>query len=117
MGEEAGIPQRWIVTFAVALIFAVVMGHMVNGLAAYIVPLETTEGWSRAGTSAINSFGLVGLALGGLSVGRFHGRLPERGLVVLGVGAIGGAMVLAAAASAVWRLQALFMFAGFVASR
>ena len=43
---------------------ALVMGTLVNGLTAFFIPMEAAEGWGRSGIAAINSFGLLGLAVG-----------------------------------------------------
>lgn len=60
---------RWIIVLAAALLLAVAMGILVNGMSAFIVPLETHFGWERAEVAAINSVGLIGIALGGIAMG------------------------------------------------
>ena len=62
-------PYRWVILIVCSVILALTMGQLVNGLSAFVVPLETSEGWSRAEISLINTAGLVGLALGSLVMG------------------------------------------------
>ena len=60
---------RWTVVFASALILAVSMGSIVNGMSAYIVPIEDAYGWDRGDIALINVAGIIGLAAGGLIMG------------------------------------------------
>lgn len=60
---------RWVVLTCAALVLGIAMGTLVNGLSAFLVPLEMHFGWDRAEIAAINSFGLIGIALGGIAMG------------------------------------------------
>ena len=51
---------RWVIVSAAALLLGIAMGTLVNGLSAFLLPLETHFGWARADVAAINSFGLIG---------------------------------------------------------
>ena len=57
-------PYRWVVVAASALILALAMGSIVNGMSAYVVPLEEAHGWERGDISLINVAGILGMALG-----------------------------------------------------
>ena len=54
---------RWTIVAASALILAVSMGTVVNGLSAFIVPMQALHGWDRGDIALINVAGLFGLAL------------------------------------------------------
>ncbi len=60
---------RWVIVISAALILALAMGSIVNGMSAYVVPLEELHGWNRADVSLINVSGIMGMALGGLLMG------------------------------------------------
>jgi hypothetical protein len=40
---------RWVVVSASALILAISMGAIVNGMSAFIVPMQDIFGWNRGG--------------------------------------------------------------------
>ena len=61
--------NSWLVVAASALILALAMGSIVNGMSAFVVPLEQLHGWSRADVSLINVFGIMGMSFGGLLMG------------------------------------------------
>ena len=77
---EPELPRyRWVIVLASALILALALGSIVNGMSAYVVPLEELHGWDRAEVSLINVSGIMGLALGGtlalyLALGAYYGR-------------------------------------------
>lgn len=104
---------RWIVAGSVALILALAMGSMVNGMSAYVVPLETLYGWDRADVSLINVAGIVGLALGGLLMGALADRFGTRPVVFAGATVMGLAYLAASRADQLWQLYTLMFLAGF----
>jgi MFS family permease len=75
---------RWIVVSASALILALAMGSIVNGMSAYVVPLENLHGWDRADVSLINVSGIMGLAFGGLLMRSVADRFGTRSVVLFG---------------------------------
>lgn len=107
---------RWIIVAAGALLLAVAVASMANGLSAFIVPLEEARGWSRAAVSSINSVGILGMALGGIVFGPIADRFGARPVVLFGVTALGIAYIAASRANEVWQLQAIFFAAGFFGS-
>lgn len=104
--------ERWVILGASAIILAVTMGQLVNGLSVYFVPLEVSEGWSRADIALINTSGLVGLAIGSLVMGFAAERFGIRPVALLGVLATAITTVVASRASELWQLYALFLLAG-----
>ncbi|MGR3364738.1 MAG: MFS transporter [Maritimibacter harenae] len=114
MAEHPGLhPYRWVVVVASALILALAMGSIVNGMSAYVVPMEAAHGWERAQVSLINVAGILGMALGGLLMGALADRLGVRPVVLIGVTVMGLAYLCAAVATALWHYYALMFFAGF----
>jgi len=110
---EAPEPRfRWIIVIAAALLLAVAMGILVNGMSAFIVPLETHFGWERADVAAINSVGLIGIALGGIAMGFLADRIATRTVCLIGAFAMSLALMLAAHAQSLWQFYALFFVAG-----
>lgn len=107
------VPYRWVIVIASALILALALGSIVNGMSAYVVPLEEAHGWSRADVSFINVAGILGLALGGLVMGPLADRLGTRPVVLAGVSVMGLAYLAAAGAAQLWHYYALMFIAGF----
>lgn len=103
---------RWIVAFSAALILAIAMGTLVNGMSAFLVPLEGAFGWSRAETAAINSFGLIGIAIGGVLMGFLADNLATRTVCLVGAVAMCLALLTSAYATALWQFYTLFFIAG-----
>ncbi|MDJ1017159.1 MAG: MFS transporter [Paracoccaceae bacterium] len=104
---------RWAVVLASALILALALGSIVNGMSAFIVPMEEAFGWSRAEISLINVVGIIGLAIGGLFMGALADRLGTRPVVLFGVTVVGTCYFFAAFAEALWQYYALMFVAGF----
>ena len=84
MAESIQQPYRWVIVSASALILALSMGSIINGMSAYIVPMQDSYGWSRADISLINVAGIVGLAFGGLLTGPLADRFGTRPVVLSG---------------------------------
>ena len=91
---------------------ALSMGLLVNGLSAFFVPLEAEFGWSRGEIALINTFGLVGLGLGGILMGRVADLVAIRGVVLTGAIITGLSVLVASQAQSLWQLYALFFLAG-----
>jgi len=103
---------RWIIVVAAALLLAVAMGILVNGMSAFLVPLEMHFGWERADVAAINSVGLIGIALGGIAMGFLADRIATRTVCLIGAVAMSLALMLSAHAQSLWQFYALFFVAG-----
>ena len=104
--------RPWLVAGSAALMLALVMGTLVNGLTAFFIPIEAAEGWGRSGIAAINSFGLLGLAVGSVVMGFVSDRIGIRALCLVAVTAMGACLVLTAQAHALWQVYVIFFFAG-----
>jgi MFS family permease len=70
--------------------------------------------WQRGSVSLVNFFGLVGLALGGILMGRIADRTTTRRVTLFGACVFGICLLFAAHADAIWQLCALFFLAGFL---
>ena len=91
---------RWVVVFAAAVILALSMGQMVNGLSVFFVPLETEFGWARGDVALINAAGVAGLAAGGILMGRLAPRVGTRTVCLCGAAVMGLCVAAASQASA-----------------
>lgn len=111
--QSSSPSYRWVVVAASALILALAMGSIVNGMSAYVVPLEELHGWDRADVSLINVAGIMGMALGGLLMGAFADRFGTRPVVLAGGTVMGLAYLASAAADQLWQYYTLMFLAGF----
>jgi len=91
---------------------AIAMGVMVNGISVFFSPLQFEFHWLRGSVSLINFAGLLGLALGGILMGRIADRTTARQVSLFGAGVFGVCMLAAAHANTLWQLCALFFIAG-----
>lgn len=107
---------RWFVVFAGALLLAIAMGTLVNGFSAFLVPLETHFGWSRAETAAINSVGLIGIGLGGILMGFLADRMQTRTVCLIGAFAISFCLLISAHAQSLWQFYTFFSARGHLAA-
>lgn len=105
--------SRWTVIFAAALTLAISMGAMVNGMSAFLVPMEEAHGWERADISLINVAGLLGVAFGGLVMGRLADRIGTRPVVMSGAIVLAICYLALSFASALWQYYLLMAIAGF----
>lgn len=105
--------NRWFIVIASALILALAMGSIVNGMSAYIIPMQETYGWARTDTSLINVSGIIGLALGGLITGPLADRLGTRPVVFMGTIVMGLCYLGTSFASELWQFYTLIFIAGF----
>lgn len=103
---------RWVIAATSAVMLALSMGLLVNGLSPFFVPLEAEFGWSRGEIALINTFGLIGLGLGGIVMGRVTDRVGVRGVVLTGAIVTGLAVLAASRAQSLWQLYGLFFLAG-----
>ena len=103
---------RWVIVAISALMLAIAMGQLVNGLSAFVLPLEAEFGWTRAEIALINTIGLIGLGLGGILMGRVADRIGVRSVVICGSAVTGAAVLAASQATALWQLYVLFFVAG-----
>ncbi len=104
--------RRWFVVGSAALILALVMGTLVNGLTAFFIPMESAEGWGRSEVAAINSLGLLGLAVGSVVMGFVADRIGIRAICVIAVIVMGASLLLTAQAHALWQIYLIFFIAG-----
>ena len=104
---------RWVIVCASALILATAMGSIVNGMSAYVVPMQEAEGWARGDISLINVAGLLGLAFGGLIMGPQADRRGTRPVVLFGVTVLGLCYLASSLATDLWQYYLLIFFAGF----
>jgi MFS family permease len=104
---------RWVVVSASALILAISMGAIVNGLSAFIIPMQDVFGWNRGDIALINFAGIIGLAFGGLVMGPLADRKGTRPVVLFGVSVLGICYLAASAMTSLWQFYALFFVAGF----
>lgn len=105
---------RWIVVSAAALLLGIAMGTLVNGLSAFLIPLEIHFGWDRAEVAAINSIGLIGIAIGGIVMGFLADRVATRAICLVGAAVLSLSLLAASHAQELWQLYLLFFIAGAV---
>lgn len=104
---------RWVIVSASALILAIAMGAIVNGLSAFIVPMQAEFGWQRGQVALINFAGIMGLAFGGLVMGPLADRKGTRPVVMFGVTVLGLCYSAASLMEALWQFYLLYFIAGF----
>ncbi|SMF48728.1 Major Facilitator Superfamily protein [Tistlia consotensis] len=113
MASGVGQPAyRWVVVAAVAVIFALALGQLVNGLSVFFLPLEREFGWQRGDIALINTAGVVGVALGGIVMGRLAERLGTRPVALFGAAVLGLCVLGASLADSLWQFYLLFFAAG-----
>ncbi len=104
---------RWMIVFAASLILALSMGAMVNGMSAFIVPMQERFGWARGDAALINFAGIMGMAFGGVLAGRVADRIGARPVLVFGVVVLGLCYLAASLLTSLWQYYGLFAVAGF----
>ena len=105
-------PGRWRIAGVSAVILAIVMGQLVNGLSSFFTPLEAEFGWSRGDIALINTAGLIGLAVGGVLMGLVADRMGARPVAIAGVAVAAAAFAMSAWAQTLPQLYAIFFVAG-----
>ena len=104
---------RWVIVSASALMLALSMGMIVNGTSVFFIPLFDEFGWQRGDVSLINTSGLVGLAIGGIFMGRIADKTPIHWVILFGATVIGLCMLGASQADALWQFYLLFFILTF----
>ncbi len=111
-GDDREPAYRWVIAFTAAAMLAIVMGQLVNGLSVFFIPLEEAFGWARGAIAFINTVGLVGLAIGGIIMGRIADRTDIRKICLLSAIVTSLCVLAAAWAEALWQFYLLFFLAG-----
>ena len=104
----------WVIVVASAIMLAISMGMMVNGISVFFTPLNEEFGWQRGTVSLIDFSGLMGLAVGGIIMGRLADRTTTRRVTMTGAIVLGLSIVGASQAQAIWQFYALFFVRGFL---
>jgi MFS family permease len=104
--------MSWFAVGSAATMLAVIMGTLVNGVTAFFLPMEISEGWARSDVAGINSFGLIGLAFGSVVMGYVADQLTMRRICLLAASVVGGCLIVASQAKSLWTLYVLFFLAG-----
>jgi len=112
--QESEHVYRWVIVAASAIMLAISMGLMVNGISVFFIPLNQEFGWQRGAVSLINFSGLVGLALGGIAMGQISDRTSTRQVCLGGSIVLGLCIIGASYAEALWQLYLLFFIGGFL---
>ncbi len=105
---------RWVIVLASSAMLAVAMGVMINGISVFFIPLSEEFGWLRGSVSLINVSGLVGLAFGGIVMGRIADRTTTRRISLFGTVVFGVCLLVAAHIDALWQFYVVFFVAGFL---
>ena len=103
---------RWVIVAAAAAMLAIAMGQLVNGLSAFLAPLEREFGATRGQIALVNTMGLVGLAIGGIVMGALADRVSIRAVVLVGAVMTGLCVTTASQVTTLWQLHLLFLLAG-----
>lgn len=104
---------RWVIVTASAVMLAVSMGMMVNGTSVFLIPLNEAFGWQRGAVSLINFYGLLGLAFGGIAMGRIADWASVRHITLFGATVLGLCILGASRATELWQFYVLFFLGGF----
>lgn len=110
--KEGRPAHAWVTVASAAAMLAVAMGQLVNGLSAFLEPLEREFGWARGEIALINSAGLLGLALGGILMGAVADRVSIRIVCLVGASATGMSAIAAAWADSLAEFYMIFFVAG-----
>lgn len=105
---------RWVIVGASAIMLAVGVGLITTAISVFLIPLNTEFGWQRGAVSFINFAGLIGVALGGIVMGRVADRTSTRRVSLIGAVSLGLCLLGAAWAEALWQFYVLFFVAGFL---
>jgi MFS family permease len=103
---------RWVIVITAAAMLAIAMGLLVNGMSVFFLPVEQECGWSRGPIALINTSGLIGLALGGIVMGRIADRTNKRNICLFGSVVLGVCVLLASWARELWQFYVLFFVGG-----
>ena len=111
---EAEPSYRWVIVGISAIMLALGVGLISNGLSVFFKPLNTEFGWGRSSVSLIYFAGVTGLALGGIVMGSIADRIATRWISLFGGIILGLCLIAAARATELWQLNLLFFVAGFL---
>lgn len=109
---NTGPAYRWVIVAAASAMLAIVMGQLVNGLAAFFTPLEAEFGWARGDIALINTAGLIGIGLGGIVMGFAADRFNMRAVILFGAIVTGLGFVAASRAETLVQLYAISFLTG-----
>ncbi len=114
MPKETQQPlYRWVIVIASALILAISMGGIVNGMSAFVVPMEQAYGWQRGEVALINFSGIMGLAFGSMFMGCQADKRGTRPVVLFGVTVLGLCYLASSYLTVLWQYYVVFFIAGF----
>jgi MFS family permease len=112
--SESEPRYRWVIVATSAIMLAFGVGLMANGLSVFIKPLNAEFGWPRGTVSLIYFAGVMGMALGGIVMGREADRTTTRQVSLFGAIVLGLCLLASAHADALWQFILLFFVAGFL---
>jgi MFS family permease len=101
-----------VIVLASAVILALSMGLLINGMTVFFVPLEKAFGWQRGDIALINSAGLIGCAVGGVLMGRLADNFSTQRICIFGAIVLGVCVLVSAYADQLWQFYALYFIAG-----
>ncbi len=107
-------PYRWVIVGASAVMLAFGAGLMTNGLSVFIKPLNAEFGWQRGSVSLIYFAGVIGMAVGGIVMGRLADRTATRPVCLFGAIVLGLCLLAAARADELWQFYLAFFLAGLL---
>ncbi len=111
--SESDPQYGWVIVAVSAIILAVGGGVFVNLATAFFKPLIAEFGWQRGSTSLIYTAGVVGMAFGGIVMGRVADHSTTRRVGLFGVIVVGLCLLTIAHAEALWQFCLLFFLGGF----
>src|SRR5688572_3360921 len=104
MNTRVDSSYGWVIVAAGALLSCVALGAMFS-LAVFLDPMTTATGWSRAGISSAMTLNFIIMGLGAFGWGAACDRWGTRPVVLIGVGLLGLALVLASRAQSLLAFQ------------
>ncbi len=104
----------WVIVGASAVILAVGVGVITNAITVFLKPLIAEFGWQRGSVSFIYFAGVMGLALGGLVMGRIADRTTARRVSLFGIVVLALCLLSLARAEVLWQFYLLFFLGGFL---
>lgn len=111
-----GIPYRWMIVAAGAVMTCVALGAMFS-LAIFQQPIATATGWSHAGIASAMTLNFIVMGLGGFFWGAASDRFGPRIVVLIGSVLLGSALILASRAETLLQFQLTYgLFVGLAAS-
>lgn len=105
---------RWVIVGISAIMLGGGVGLIANGISVFFEPLHSEFGWKRGSVSLIYFSGIMGLALGGIVMGRIADRIAIRWVCLFGVIVMGLCLIAVARADALWQFNLCFFVAGFL---